>query len=302
MTDRDTAIKFLSSDSVHERRKAAKFFLADPSAKDVQILRVAYQQESDWYVKRRLEDAMRQARSKLPKTEAGAAESMDVFAEVRRESWVKAVEWVSGLILHEIERKLGPVRAAAAEEIQNFTESNTKKKLDALDRVFEGVKLLRRAAGTPRIEEVDVAQLILDVIAEENANRVEYGKSTMGISFVGKRPYLIPTDRRLLELPVSNGIRNAMEAIDTVGAPPADHSIVVTLGETDVDYRISILDHGPGLRDPAEVAFRIGTSTKVGHIGFGLAITQQVMTNLGGEATLETARDGGALLELRWKK
>ena len=49
---------------------------------------------------------------------------------------------------------------------------------------------------------------------------------------------------------------------DTAGSEP--HQIVVTWGETDIDYWTAVLDRGPGVVGPVESAFGIGKTTKRG--------------------------------------
>ena len=78
--------------------------------------------------------------------------------------------------------------------------------------------------------------------------------------------------------------------------------MVITWGMTDVDYWVVILDQGPGIVGVGEGAFNIGSTTKMGHIGFGLAIGRQAMDTLEGNVTLFPAQGGGACLELRWDR
>ncbi len=112
---------------------------------------------------------------------------------------------------------------------------------------------------------------------------------------------LVTSDRALLRLAVSNGIRNAVEAV--TGAPGDEpHPIIVAWGATDVDYWVTVLDRGPGVVGPAESAFGIGKTTKKGHSGFGLTIARQAIETLGGMCTLQPVTEGGARFELRWER
>ena len=112
---------------------------------------------------------------------------------------------------------------------------------------------------------------------------------------------LITSDPRLLQLAICNGVRNAIEAVIESGSNDP-HAVVVTWGETDVDYWITIIDRGPGVVGPIGPAFDIGKTTKQGHSGFGLAIARQAMETLSGHVTLQPAVSGGTHYVLRWAR
>src|SRR5207237_5067530 len=106
-----------------------------------------------------------------------------------------------------------------------------------------------------RPEEFDLAQLLADIVEDETV-----GKKSL-VSLHGPSPMLIISDARLLQLAVCNGLRNAIEAVVEGGSSELD-AIIITWGATDVDYWITVIDHGPGLAGPVESAFEIGKSTK----------------------------------------
>ena len=81
------------------------------------------------------------------------------------------------------------------------------------------------------------------------------------VSLVGPSPMVITSDPALLRLAISNGIRNALEAVSTL-AIEEPHPVVMTWGMTDIDYWVAIVDKGPGIVGPSEAAFGIGKTTK----------------------------------------
>jgi signal transduction histidine kinase len=108
-------------------------------------------------------------------------------------------------------------------------------------------------------------------------------------------------DPALVRLGISNGVRNAVEAVGE-GLSDEPHPIVVAWGETDVDYWVAVIDRGPGIVGLLESAFEIGKTTKKGHSGFELAIARQAVETLGGTSILQPAAGGGAHYEIRWER
>ena len=162
-------------------------------------------------------------------------------------------------------------------------------------RTFGAIEHLKCATVVPIPEEFDLAELLAEVVSEV------IGSDQVEVSLHGVKPMLITSDRALLRLAVSNGIRNALEAVTSATGDEA-HPIVVTWGETDVDYWVAVLDHGPGLVGPMESAFYVGTTTKKGHSGFGLAVARQALETLGGACTIQPAKEGGTRFEVRWER
>lgn len=101
---------------------------------------------------------------------------------------------------------------------------------------------------------------------------------------------------------ISNGIRNAVESINSASQLRQTDGIVVNWGETNSDYWIAIIDDGIGLGKMADKPIKIGNTTKSGHMGMGLSITQQAIQTLNGNLTLSSPNPRGAVFELRWYK
>jgi signal transduction histidine kinase len=292
--DRVAALELLRSRSPHERLKAAQYLAKHLDPNDLAALREARMTESVAYVKRRLDAGIKRRAGTSAERVSGVSPEPDLPAGIRREIWAKAAEQVYGTLLHELEPRIGQIREAAKVEIPEFGTSRTKSRLDHLERILQGISGLRKAASTPKIEEFDLALLIRDIAG------VEIGDRPILVSQQGKQPLLIRSDQRLLSLAISNGLRNAIEAVESVPAGQEPHAVVITWGETEVDYWIVILDRGPGLIGPFDAAFDIGGTTKQGHSGYGLPIVRRAMETLEGSATLAPAQGGGARLELRW--
>lgn len=290
---REEALEGLSSSSAHNRLKAARFLTRNCDPSDLQALRNALRTETVSYVRTGLELAIK--RASTSRAAEDVTEEFEIPPDVRAQIWNEVTEEVTGQILHEIASPVGLIASAAAREIADYEHSKTKKHVESLKRVFEAIEQLKVAAAVPRPEEFDLAELLAEIVSEA------VGSNSVEVSLHGAKPMLITSDRALLRLAVSNGIRNAVDAVTcSPGGEP--HPIIVTWGETDVDYWVAVLDRGPGVVGPAESAFGIGKTTKKGHSGFGLAIARLAIETLGGACTLQPAIEGGARFDIRWER
>lgn len=289
MTRKD-ALENLSSNSSHDRLKGARFLAGNCHPTDLPALRKALRNEAVAYVRSGLELAIKRA-SKLASLTAVDMTEFEIPPDVRAQIRNEVTAEVTGQILHEIAAPVGLIASAAAREIVGYRNSKTHKQVENLKRVFHAIEQLKSAAGSPKPEEFDLAELLEDMVSEID------GEGAIGISLHGVKPMVITSDRALLRLALSNGIRNAIEAAADTTNP---HAVVVNWGETDVDYWVAVVDQGSGVVGSTESAFGIGKTTKKGHSGFGLAIARQAAETLDGACTLQPATKGGARFELRW--
>ena len=292
---REEALESLSSGSAHERLKAARFLTRNSDPSDLQFLRDAMKSETVSYVRTGLDLAIKRVSNSAPPVDEDALEEIEIPPDVGAQIANKVTREVAGQILHEIASPVGLIASAAAREIPDYEHSRTRKHVENLKRVFEAIEQLKGAAAVPRPEEFDLAELLAEIVSEA------VGSDSVEVALYGAKPMLITSDRALLRLATSNGIRNAVEAVS--GAPGDEpHPIIVTWGETDVDYWVAVLDRGPGVVGPAESAFGIGKTSKKGHSGFGLTIARQAIETLGGTCTLQPTTEGSARFEIRWER
>jgi len=102
-----------------------------------------------------------------------------------------------------------------------------------------------------------------------------------------------------VELAVSNLVRNAIEA--SAGASPVRFELAVD-GEW---AEVRVRDRGPGI--PPELLDKVfepfvTTKTERGGVGLGLAITRDMIAQLGGEVRLENVPEGGACALIRLQR
>ncbi|CAO1661956.1 MULTISPECIES: sensor histidine kinase [Halomonadaceae] len=293
---KEEAIKLLDTGSSHERLKAARFLADNPEIENIIALRKARRKETVSYVKKGINLAIDKLDNMPAEQAVNEGDETSVSQEVKKQIKSQAIEWIAGLLLHEIASPIGLVKRSAAREIDNYKESSTKAHLDNVSNIFEAIEQLKSASATPKIQNFDFFEVLNGVVEEE----VEK-KGGGAPSLVGPRPMMILSDPTLVRLAVSNGIRNAIEAVNSLGDERA-HPVTINWGETDVDYWVSVIDEGPGLSGPMQAAFEIGRTNKKNHSGFGLAIARQAMESLNGEVSLEPGANGGARYEARWEK
>jgi signal transduction histidine kinase len=293
---REGAITLLSSGSTHERLKAARFLTRYAQATDLDALRRARQTEVVSYVKASLDCAIARISNLPAAITRDPGDEVDVPDDLKRQIRSQAVEWIAGLLLHEIASPIGLAKRAASREIPDYLQSRTRRHLESIDRTFEAIEQLKGAAAVPKPEQFDLSELLNEIVNAE----VPDGQA-LDVSLVGPKPMIVTSDPALVRLAICNGVRNALEAVAAT-APSEVHPIVITWGETDVDYWVAILDRGVGIVGPPEAAFEIGKSTKKGHREFGLAIARQAIETLGGTVVLAPAAQGGARYEARWER
>jgi signal transduction histidine kinase len=287
---RDDALQLLTSPKPHERLRAARYFARSLALSDMRPLRAALKSESVSYIKRALEQAVH-SRPEEREIDVDAASEPQIPESVRKELFTKAVEEVTGILMHEIAPIVGVLRAEIAKSLPEYETSRAKESLDRLVALLEAVAELKKAASAPRMQQLDFPTLL---------KKLTDDILPVGVSMQGPIPFLITSDSGLLSLAISNGLRNARDAV--VGRMDDPNAVVLNWGESDVEYWLSILDFGPGIVGPPEGAFNIGTTSKHGHLGFGLAIARQSMSSLAGTVRLYNSSVAGAIFEIRWCK
>jgi len=291
---RDEAVRLLQSSSPHDRLKAARFLSDVVQLGDLRLFQDIRARETVSYVKSALDLAISRARDLAATETAPSASAVLLTEEVKDALKSKAVKVIAGQLLHELGSPIGLVALAASREVPEYENSRTRKRVEALQRTFEALEFLQTAATEAKTTSFDLSEAVSEVALAEKQN------AGIEISLEGRRPFPVTTDKRLFELALSNGVRNALEAIAGSGMPPKAHPVVITWGETDVEYWVSVLDAGPGLTNVNANHFDIGNTGKSGHSGFGLAIARQAMQSIGGSAELSPGAKSGARFDLRW--
>lgn len=110
-----------------------------------------------------------------------------------------------------------------------------------------------------------------------------------------EQPVWLDCDGVMMEQVLFNLLRNAMEAVAGLGAPPpADAvSVEITTVAGDTELQVCVADRGPGVRHPDKL-FQAFYTTKGEGMGLGLAICRTVIEGHGGRLWAEPHAGGGA--------
>lgn len=283
----------LGSADPRERLDAARHLAEHADTKQIGLIEGALGVETVAWVTSALKRALQRAR---PTDSASGPERVELSADQTAQIYSDALETTAKQIIHEIEPILGALRLSAETEMANFDGSDTKRGLEKMEALVAGLARLRQAASAPRLEDFALDQCIFAWIAEE------VGQKPVGILRAGPQETVVEGDKGLVCLAFVNGLRNAIDA--TLALPLEGErypEITVSWGATDIDIWVSIVDAGVGFRGSLSRAFEIGSTTKAGHLGMGLATAQQAMTSLGGSVRLIPG-ERGVRFEMRWPK
>ncbi|MFK7868836.1 MAG: ATP-binding protein [Roseobacter sp.] len=102
-------------------------------------------------------------------------------------------------------------------------------------------------------------------------------------------------DRLRIEQVMVNLLRNAIDASKSERAPKVE--IILSAGET---ATMTVRDNGPGIEDLDALFEPFYTTKPPGDgVGLGLAISSQIVTDLGGRLTARNGQQGGAVFEMQ---
>jgi signal transduction histidine kinase len=116
-------------------------------------------------------------------------------------------------------------------------------------------------------------------------------------------PRLVLSEAGPLFTVLSNGIRNAIEAVGRGGRVLVAAELVRN-GPGYHEVQIDVVDDGPGPPEEAWRVFSLDYTTKRHGPGVGLALSKAILEEMGGEISLEGREDGvrGARLRIRYRE
>lgn len=289
------ALQDLKAPSWQQRLAAARSLVASAGADDLPLLLEARATETAKFVQDVLDGVLRRINRDVD--EARGSEVEELPPALVRQLNSKAIEEVTRTFLHEIEPIVGQIFLAASAEVPSFAHSRTKAMLGLLKQQLEAIAQLKTASRVPHVE-----KLALDGWLSELVDATGHPRSD--IALVGPQNLIVECDPALLRLAVGNGLKNAVEAVQTLKPRTDDDDgeprIVVSWDQSHLECWICIKDEGPGLTGAATEVVKAGRTTKKGHAGMGLAIALQAMETMGGTLELEPGAEAGTRFQVRW--
>jgi len=294
---RERALEGLTSDATDTRLAAARWFAGNAVSTDAARLARALKTESVPWIRRALDQALQRSRRKAgPSVQEGPPPTIPDQPEEDEPAasvLAKATERVTEDLLHEISPLIGSLKSAANREWDGFKGSDTERILGQATRLMSSLRTLNQASEAPRFETLVLAEIVQEVVTASNA------PDPVRVLLEGSAALAVEADRGKLEIAISNGLRNAFEAVESFSSiqPP---TVTVAWGVTAAEVWLAIKDSGPGFpgENPGQYKRR-GATGKVDHLGHGLALASAVMESMGGEVIVSNSPPG-AHFEIRW--
>lgn len=294
----------LRSSIPSERLESARYFSENATQSELAQLKLALSQEKVTWIENAIKRAIFRIEPELPDLGARQADNLtgETTESLPEELFAEALEATTKQVLHEIEPLIGALRLTAETEIDNFELSETFQKLERIGLFMTALSRLREAASSPELKEFHLDGVISDCILAVREDFIVTAGDVLPckISDAGKRPCIAYGDPGLLSLAIRNGIKNAVEATASLDVEKKP-DVLVSWGETEKSYWVSIVDHGVGFSGNTLRAFEMGKTSKVDHLGMGLTISKRAIDSLGGTITL-TPRERGVRFEISWVK
>jgi len=201
------------------------------------------------------------------------------------------------LLVDGAQRCLHEARRALA---RGEADDEAALRLETATRALERMALLAQAAAQGRATAVETCSIV-EAIHHTAAAMLPLAREA-GVELVVEcSPRLILTQAGPIYAVVANTLRNAIEAA-LPGGTVLLVAELVTAGEGGSFVEIDVLDDGQGLTIAPEQALAPGVTTKTGASGIGLALSAQIVRELGGVLEIGPRADGqrGAHVRVRY--
>ena len=209
---------------------------------------------------------------------------------------------VARRIAHEIKNPLTPIQLSAerikrkfapklgeemSDQLQNMTDVIVRQTND-LRRIVDEFSKFARMPEPDRREE-DLNRLVSDAVVLQQSGQ----PGLRVVSDLPDRPCMAELDATMIGQALTNLIKNAGEAIETLKQKGAPDNLVpqihVSLTEDDGAYCVTIADNGIGLPEDRARLFEPYVTTRDEGTGLGLPIVKKIIEEHGGSLVLEDA-------------
>lgn len=255
------------------RMAAARRLQSVPDEITMGELLLALEREPVQQIREQLSKVMR-TKTEGESTPNNFVEKRSLHAESASDQNAEVLMHLSELIRHELAPSLGFLELAAMDEIDDFEESKTNRELASLRQRIGGVSRLISAHRPLLEEQVDLNDLITNIAKSMDVAEIAVVKN-LGSSNQAS----VTIDSVLLELLLSNALRNAKEALQRL--PGTRRSIEITFSVDSLElYWISIVNPFHGNEFSIDEVDRAGLSTKGLQRGYGVRIMKLISSRL----------------------
>jgi two-component system NtrC family sensor kinase len=247
------------------------------------------------------------ARHRLRQVRGLEAERAALYESVAQSQKMAAIGRLAAGIAHEINNPLAIIQAQIgvlsdilAETPDRPDAAEFRERIAKIEaQVERGRKVTHQLLGFsrrvgPEVEPVDVAAAL-----DETVGFLEKQLASSGVRIVREYAPDVPLIRSSLSRMQQVFVNLVNNALDAVGGKG---EVRLVVDQENGGVRVRVIDNGPGIpeKDRARI-FEPFYSTKEGsreHTGLGLAICQEIMTNLGGSISVGAGPAGGAVFTL----
>nr|WP_245924645.1 PAS domain-containing sensor histidine kinase [Aliiroseovarius pelagivivens] len=191
------------------------------------------------------------------------------------------------LSAERIKRKFSKVDGVDVDALEQYTDVIVRQTNDLRRIVDEFSKFARMPE--PDRRETDLTKLLQDILLLQKTGQEEVRFRSQIVD----HPVLIEIDQTMIGQALTNLIKNAGEAIETLyesGKPDGHQAeIHVAMGHVDGGISITIADNGIGLPEDRARLFEPYVTTREKGTGLGLPIVKKIIEEHGGRLTLEDA-------------
>ncbi len=265
------------------RRTALRMALFQRESAELRTLNVALQREIA-------------ERKRVQETLAVAEQTLE------QSNKLAALGEMSAAVSHELNQPLAAMKTYLAGARLLMKRNRSEEALSSFGRIDD---LIERMGGITRqlksyarkgeeaFAPVDMGQAISTSLAmmepQLRQRQVQISR------IVPDDPVFVMGDQLRIEQVLVNLLRNALDATKTVSDPKVE--IILSAGET---ATVTVRDNGPGIEDLDALFEPFYTTKQPGDgVGLGLAISSQIVTDLGGRLLARNGQAGGAVFELQ---
>ena len=190
---------------------------------------------------------------------------------------IASVRNLAFFVRRKLSGEVAPQRDPRVDEFLNKIEGEVQR----TDEVIEAWSTRSQAVRTPDARRVRISDCV--GLAARTAR--------LPISLGVELPASSESDGLEVEADAETLAFAVRCLIENAGEASAAGSVRVAAERIANDCRVTVIDHGPGIADPARCLDRFQT-TKPGHLGLGLCMARRIVTRLGGELVFGNPETG----------